>query len=153
MKYLKKWPHYTVLGYMEYDNILYDNMGQLKVKVYSLDYYEQESIINLFKSKFKVSESLDDKLFIDNEVVIGFNRPSPEVSCWLNIRTFRKMPPTKKWIQGRIVDKFEHEISITKLDDEWFLVRGVMVDGGHSEEVKCDQSEGLIQYFKDRFKL
>jgi len=65
---------------------------------------------------------------------------------------FKKMPPTKKWMNGRIVNLIEHEICVTKLEDEWFLVRGVM-NGSSSEEVKCDQLTGLLEYFKDRFKL
>ena len=117
-----------------------------------LNYIEQEDIINLFKKKFKVKESLDYNEFIDNGVVIGFNCGLEDFSCWINIRTVRISNPTKNWINGRRINEISHEIAISKLNDEWFLVRGVM-NGPGSEEVKCDQLGGLLQYFKDRFNI
>lgn len=133
MKYLQKFnPYYSVLQWYEYEDILFDHQDNLKVSVFPLNYNEQELIINLFKTKFNVTESLDYTLSIDNEVVIGFNRVDPEICCWINIGI--------------------SEICITKLEDEWFLVRGVMTELS-SEEAKCDQISGLLEYFKDRFKL
>jgi hypothetical protein len=154
MNHLKKFRPYSILTLEEYEDILYkvvNNKIVLKTKVFTLDYRDQESIISFLKTKFKVTESLDTNLFIDNQAVIGFNKVDIDVSCWINIRTYRKMPPTKKWMNGRKVDLKEHEIVISKIDDEWFLVRGVMTSSGSSEEVKCDQLSGLLEYFEDRF--
>lgn len=162
MKYLKLYeelsPHYRVLDGDDYDDIVFPNhlrtaFTSNPINSIPLTYTEQEAIIDLFKSKFKVNESLDTNEWIDNEVVIGFNKIEPDVSCWINIRTVRKMPPTKKYMSGRRVDSIEHEIVISKLEDEWFLVRGVWKAKQGSEEVKCDQLSGLLQYFTDRFKL
>ncbi len=155
MRYLKLYeelsPHYRELDGGDYDDIVFPNNEV--IDAISLTYTEQEAIIDLFKSKFKVNESLDHKEWIDNEVVIGFNKIEPDVSCWINILTVRKMPPTKKYMSGRRADVVEHEIVVSKLEDEWFLVRGVWKARQGSEEVKCDQLSGLLQYFTDRFRL
>lgn len=138
---------YRVIGDDEYDDL---NGG----KSLDLTYFEQESLISLFREKFNVKESLDHNKFIDNEVIIGFSRIDDDISCWINIRLVRILPKTKKWINGRRVNEKIHEISINKLEDEWFLVRGVWSPNGtSSEEVKCDQFGGLIRYFRDRFNI
>jgi len=105
------------------------------------------------KLKFKVNESLDHNEWIDNEAVIGFNKVESDVSCWINLRTVEKKPPTKKYMKGRRVNVISHEIVVTKLEDEWFLVRGVWPGFSGSEEARCDQLSGLLQYFTDRFNI
>ena len=153
MKYIKLYEelntYYRVLHGDEYDNILgYPKM----ISALNLNYTEQEEIINVFKTRFEVKESLDDSEWIDNAVVIGFNRIEQDVSCWLNIKIVKTKPPTKKWMKGRRSET-SHEIVVSKLDDEWFLVRGVMGEEFKtkgSEEAKCDQLSGLLKYFKDK---
>lgn len=61
------------------------------------------------------------------------------------------MPPTKKRLNGRRVDEILHGITISKIEDEWFLVRGVV--STTNEMVKCDQLDGLLEYFKNRFGI
>jgi len=146
---------YRIISCYEYDRLNYgvfNNNVRTIPKSLNLTYAEQESLISLFQEKFNVEESLDTNKFVDNEVVIGFNRVDPDISCWINIRLVRIMPKTKKWPNGRRVER-EHEICINKLEDEWFLVRGVCVDGGGSEEVKCDQMGGVLRYIRDRFNI
>ena len=148
---------YRIISYDEYDRLNYGiiNIDYVRTipKSLNLTYAEQESLISLFQEKFSVEESLDTNKFIDNKVIIGFNRVDPDISCWINIRLVRIMPKTKKWLNGRRVDEREHEICINKLEDEWFLVRGVWADSRGSEEVKCDQMGGLLRYFRDRFNI
>jgi len=155
MKYLKLYEelssHYRVLNGDEYEDITYPN--RKLVDAMPLNYTEQEAIIDLLKLKFKVNESLDHSEWIDNEVVIGFNKIESDVSCWVNLRTVEKRPPTKKYMKGRRVNGISHEIVVTKLEDEWFLVRGVWPGVSGSEEAKCDQLSGLLQYFTDRFNI
>ena len=123
-------------------------------KSLDLNYAEQESLISLFSEKFTVEESLDAHKFIDNQVVIGFSRVDLDISCWINIRLVRIMPRTKKWPSGRRTDEIEHEICINKLEDEWFLVRGVWPNAtSGSEEAMCDQMGGVLRYFRDRFNI
>lgn len=140
---------YKVISSEEYEEL---NAGESL----NLTYAEQESLISLFQEKFNVEESLDTNKFIDNEVVIGFNRVDVDISCWINIRLVRIVPKNIKWPNGRRVDEREHEICINKLEDEWFLVRGVRVfHAGNtgSEEVKCDQMGGVLRYLRDRFNI
>lgn len=138
---------YRIIGDTEYDQL---NDG----KSLNLTYTEQESLISLFQEKFNVEESLKHNRFVDNQVIIGFNRVDVDVSCWINIRLVKIMPKTKRWPNGRRVDERKHEISINKLEDEWFLVRGVWpADRVCSEEAKCDQMGGVLRYFRDRFNI
>lgn len=148
---------YRVIDDDEYDRLNYgvnNNGVVLAPKSLSLTYGEQESLISLFSEKFTVEESLDANRFVDNGVIIGFNRVDPDISCWINIRLVSIMPRTKKWPNGRRVDEREHEISINKLEDEWFLVRGVWPNAtSGSEEAMCDQMGGVLRYFRDRFNI
>lgn len=148
---------YRIISDDEYDRLNYgvnNNGVRTTPKSLSLTYGEQESLISLFLEKFTVEESLDTNRFVDNGVIIGFNRVDPDISCWINIRLVRIMPKTKKWPNGRRVDEVEHEICINKLEDEWFLVRGVWPNAtSGSEEAMCDQMGGVLRYFRDRFNI
>lgn len=156
MKYIKVFEAYKPfekISQDEYNDYIWPYPRRyppnVRQDILTLNYREQEDIINFFKSKYIVTESLDRKEFIDNEVVIGFNRATDESSCWVNFLSIKTYPKTKKWMHGRreVVDMVE--VTITKVDDEWFYIRAI----GHkyNDCVKCDQLYGIIEYLKTRF--
>lgn len=152
MKYLKLFDSYKSFQNLtqdQYEDLIWPSPNEVRDDVYTLNYKEQEDIISFFKSKYNVTESLDSNLFIDNEVVIGFNKVDKEVSCWVNLRLVKTYPKTKKWINGRREILDEVEVTITKVEDEWFFVRSVGIK--FNDYVKCDQIYGVLEYLKSRF--
>jgi hypothetical protein len=173
MRYLKLFEsqkNYRKIDWSEFQEAVFDihNLPNPNKDVVDLTYRQQEVIISHFSKKYKVSEDLNSSLFIDNEVVIGFNHPPlkwkknkyrEEVCCWINIKNVKKHQPTKKHPIGRKISKMT-SIYITKLEDEWFYVHlssetsinnnGVdtkhsLIDGYY---YSCDQLDGLIQLLK-----
>ncbi len=50
-------------------------------------------------------------------------------------------------------DDIEYEISIAKIEDEWYLVRVVPIGPTYGDKYyKCDQQEGLLKLLKDLIK-
>jgi hypothetical protein len=156
MKYLKIFDSYKSFQNLtqdQYEDLIWHRMpfsnDEVRNDIYTLNYKEQEDIITFFKSKYNVTESLDGNKFIDNEVVIGFNKVGKEVSCWVNLRFVKTYPKTKKWVNGRRKILDEVEITITKVEDEWFFVRSIGTK--FNDYVKCDQIYGVLEYLKSRF--
>lgn len=164
MKYIKvyeSYRSYNLISLGEYEDYIWEiplgSNPKLRNPILTLSYIEQEMILDLFKSKYTVIESLDNTLSEENVVFIGFNKVDVDVSCWINIKLVKIYPRTKKWINGRRKVLLNDHVFISKVGDEWFFVSGVTglrnynkVD--YSEEfAKCDQIGGLIEYLKSRY--
>ena len=66
--------------------------------------------------------------------IIGFNKVDYDVSCWVNVMIVKTGPRTKKHMKGRRETK-KFEFTISKLEDEWFLIR----DAYSHAEVRCEE--------------
>lgn len=142
LKLFESFKEYTICS----DNNYFDFVDDRKNSFLPLTYKEQESIIKLLSGKFEiVKESLNQNDYIDNGAVIGFNKIDNHINCWINTRKVRIMNKTVKYPKGRRANEVSMELTISKLDDEWFLIR----DAYSGINAKCDQINGLLKYLKD----
>ena len=109
-----------------------------------LDDREKKLLMDLFSKRFEVAESnralsfLNGKaLFVDKPHLFLWD----QISCCIYILNKPKL---------------KIEVYISKLEDEWFLVQ--LKSHNHPKTIdttyiKCDQFEGLLEYFKYKFSL
>jgi hypothetical protein len=60
--------------------------------------------------------------------------------------------PGVKDIRSKVLVIFPESGSLTinKLDDDWFIVRGSSIRDVNFQKYKCDQIEGLLKFLKDK---